>query len=124
MTVLPDGIAAYRAYEFTVGPIRRFAASAIRLVLLKQIMMQFLYDLLGFAARHREAQIMAGCAVANHADVERFQHAEHLFSHAAGFRQVVPDQGDQCQTFFYLDPAQRGQLHQQGLREQRIAGGR
>ena len=91
MTVLPDGIAAYRAYEFTVGPIRRFAASAIRLVLLKQIMMQFLYDLLGFAARHQEAQIMAGCAVANHTNIERLQDAENFFAHATGARQLVTD---------------------------------
>lgn len=33
---------------------------------------------------------MAGSAVADHADVERFQHAEHFFADAAGFNRLLP----------------------------------
>lgn len=40
--------------------------------------MQLLHHLLGIFAGHREAQVMAGCAVTNHANVERFQYAEYL----------------------------------------------
>ena len=50
---------------------------------------------------------MAGCAVANHADIERFQYAKHLFTYAASFRQVVTNQRDQSQILFHFNAAQR-----------------
>lgn len=52
--------------------------------------MQLLHHLLGIFAGHREAQVMAGCAVTNHANVERFQYAEYLFANAAGFDRSLP----------------------------------
>ena len=59
---------------------------------------------------------MAGRAVANHADVERLQYTKHLFTHAAGFGQVVANQRHQRQAFFDFNPAQGRQFHQQRLR--------
>ena len=58
----------------------RWALYASREILLKQIKMQLLHHLLGIFAGHQEAQVMAGCAVTNHANVERFQYAEYLFA--------------------------------------------
>ena len=52
---------------------------------LKQIVMELLHNLLGFRTRHQEAQVMAGCPVTNHADIERIQDAKHLFTYATGF---------------------------------------
>ncbi len=52
--------------------------------------MQLLHHLLGIFAGHQEAQVMAGCAVTNHANVERFQYAEYLFANAAAFDRSLP----------------------------------
>ena len=77
-------------------------------------MMQLLHHFLRIVARYQEAQIVAGCAVTDHADIERFQYAKHLFTDAAGFRQLVADQGDQRQILFHFDAAQRRELGQPG----------
>ena len=55
---------------------------------------------------------MAGGAIANHADIERFQYAEHLFADAAGFRQIVTNQRDQRETLFDFHPTQGRQFHE------------
>ncbi len=84
--------------------------------------MKFLHDLLGLIGRDREAEVVAGRAVANHADIERVEHAEHLFAHAARARQLITDDGHQRQIFFHLHAAQLGKLNQQRLRQQGVAG--
>ncbi len=82
--------------------------------------MKFLHDLLGLIGRDQEAEVVAGCTVADHADIERVEHAEHLFTHATGARQLVADDGHQRQVFFYFHTAQLGKLNQQRLRQQGI----
>ncbi|VTR19723.1 Uncharacterised protein [Serratia fonticola] len=52
--------------------------------LLKQIVMQRLYHALRIIARYQEAQVIAAGSVADHADIERIQYAEYLFTDAAG----------------------------------------
>ena len=63
-------------------------------------MMQLLHNLLRIVARHQEAQVVAGGAIADHADVKRLEDAKDLFADAAGFRQLIANQGDQRQIFF------------------------
>lgn len=77
--------------------------------------------LFGIRSRHREAQVVAGCAIANHSNVERIQYAKHLFTDAARFRQLITNDGDQRQILLDLNPAQRGKFGQQPLGEQGIA---
>ena len=86
--------------------------------LFKQILMKFLHHLLGLIGWHQEAEVIAGRTVANHADVERVEYAKHLFAHAAGARQLVANDGNQCQVFFDFHAAQLRQLTQQRLRQQ------
>lgn len=65
--------------------------------------------------RGPEAEVVAGCAIADHADVKRIKDAKHLFADAAGFRQLVADQGNQRRVFFHFHATQRGELGQQRL---------
>ena len=69
--------------------------------------MQLLHDLLGIITGHQEAQVVAGCAVANHADVERIEHAEHFFAYAAGLGQLITDDSNQRQVLLDFYAAQR-----------------
>lgn len=62
-----------------------YTARYARWRLFKQIMMQLLHHLFGVLSRHKKAQVVAGSAVTNHTDIERFQYAEYLFADAAGF---------------------------------------
>jgi hypothetical protein len=84
-------------------------------------MMQLLHNLLRIVARHQEAQVVAGGAIADHADVKRLEDAKDLFADAAGFRQLIANQGDQRQIFFHFHAAQRRELGQQRLGQQGIA---
>ena len=81
-------------------------------------MMQLLHNLLRIVARHQEAQVVAGGAIADHADVKRLEDAKDLFADAAGFRQLIANQGDQRQIFFHFHAAQRRELGQQRLGQQ------
>jgi hypothetical protein len=49
---------------------------------------------------------VAGRAVANHADVERVQHAEDLFANTAGFRQVITNDRHQREVLFHFHTAE------------------
>ena len=73
--------------------------------------MKFLHHLLRLVGRDQEAEVVAGRAVADHADAERVEHAEDLFAHAAGARQLIANDGYQRQIFFYLNPAQFRQFN-------------
>ena len=87
-------------------------------------MMQLLHHFFGIRTRDQEAQVMAGCAVANHTNIKRVQYAKHLFTDAARLRQFITNDGDQRQILLDLNAAQRGKFGQQSLGEQGIASRR
>ncbi|MNW15210.1 hypothetical protein D3C71_2136520 [compost metagenome] len=56
--------------------------------------MQRLHDFFSIVARHQEAEVIAAGTVADHTQVKRIQDAKHLFTHAAGLRELVADNGN------------------------------
>ena len=66
----------------------------------------------GFLAHHTFGNTYQYYAAVTEADYSR-----------STLKNVIANQRDQRQTFFHLHPAQCGKLHQQRLRQQRIASG-